>query len=86
MRALLPLAKGTLSSIESAGIANGMAGPVSRGDVGSIEKHVAALSKLPPDVMEFYRIVCDRTVGLGINCGTIDEEKAARLRRILSAP
>ncbi|MVT55969.1 DUF2520 domain-containing protein [Bradyrhizobium yuanmingense] len=84
VRALLPLAKGTLSSIEAAGIANGMAGPVSRGDIGSIEKHVAALSKMPPDVIEFYRMACDRTVRLGTNCGSIDKDKAERLRRILS--
>jgi predicted short-subunit dehydrogenase-like oxidoreductase (DUF2520 family) len=86
VRALLPLAKGTLSSIEAAGIANGMPGPVSRGDVGSVEKHVAALSKMPPDVMEFYRVVCDRTIELGMRRGALDEEKAARLRRILSGP
>lgn len=84
VRALLPLAKGTLSSIESAGIANGMPGPVSRGDVGSIEKHVAALSTMPPDVMEFYRVVCDRTIEIGMRRGAVGEEKAARLRRIIS--
>jgi predicted short-subunit dehydrogenase-like oxidoreductase (DUF2520 family) len=85
VRALLPLAKGTLSSIESAGLANGMPGPVSRGDIGSIEKHVAALSTMPPNVMEFYRVVCERTIALGMQRGAIDEEKAARLRQILSA-
>ena len=62
VRALLPLARGTLESIASAGLADGMPGPVSRGDVGSIEKHVAALSPLGPEVMEFYRVVCDRTI------------------------
>jgi predicted short-subunit dehydrogenase-like oxidoreductase (DUF2520 family) len=85
VRALLPLAKGTLSSIESAGIADGMPGPVSRGDIGSIEKHVAALSTMPPNVMEFYRVVCERTIALGMRRGAIDTEKAARLRQILSA-
>jgi predicted short-subunit dehydrogenase-like oxidoreductase (DUF2520 family) len=85
VRALLPLAKGTLSSIESAGIADGMPGPVSRGDIGSIEKHVAALSTMPPNVMEFYRVVCERTIALGMRRGAIDAEKAARLRQILSA-
>lgn len=83
VRALLPLARGTLASIESAGIAAGMPGPVSRGDVGSIEKHVAALSALGPDVMEFYRVVCDRTIPLGMRRGAIDEETTARLRKIL---
>jgi predicted short-subunit dehydrogenase-like oxidoreductase (DUF2520 family) len=83
VRALLPLAKGTLASIESAGVADGMPGPVSRGDVGSIEKHVAALTPLGPEVMEFYRVVCDRTIPLGEQRGAIDAAAAARLREIL---
>lgn len=83
VRALLPLARGTLASIESAGLADGMPGPVSRGDVGSVEKHVAALSPLGPEVMEFYRVVCDRTIPLGMQRGAIDEAAAIRLREIL---
>ena len=83
VRALLPLARGTLESIASLGVAHGMPGPVSRGDVGSIEKHVAALTPLGPEVMEFYRIVCDRTIPLGIERGAIDEKAAAQLRAIL---
>ena len=83
VRALLPLARGTLASIESAGLVEGMPGPVSRGDVGSIEKHVAALTPLGPDVMEFYRVVCDRTIPLGMERGAIDAAAAARLREIL---
>ena len=83
VRALLPLARGTLASIDAAGIAHGMPGPVSRGDVSSIEKHVAALSPLGPEVMEFYRVVCDRTIPLGMQRGAIDEAAAVRLREIL---
>ena len=83
VRALLPLARGTLESIASAGVADGMPGPVSRGDVGSIEKHVQALTPLGPEVMEFYRLVCDRTIPLGLQRGAIDEAAAARLREIL---
>ena len=83
VRALLPLARGTLESIASAGLAEGMPGPVSRGDVGSIEKHVAALSPLGEDVLEFYRVVCDRTIPLGMQRGAIDEAAAKRLRDIL---
>ena len=83
VRALLPLARGTLASIESAGLAEGMPGPVSRGDLGSIEKHVAALRPLGPGIMEFYRVVCDRTIPLGMERGAIDDAAAARLREIL---
>jgi predicted short-subunit dehydrogenase-like oxidoreductase (DUF2520 family) len=83
VQALLPLARGTLESIASAGVAQGMPGPVSRGDIESIEKHVAALTPLGPEVMEFYRVVCDRTIPLGMKRGAIDPVKAARLREIL---
>ena len=83
VRALLPLARGTLESIASAGVADGMPGPVSRGDVGSIEKHVTALTPLGAEVMEFYRVVCERTIPLGIACGAIDEAAAAKLRETL---
>ncbi|HVO87798.1 MAG TPA: DUF2520 domain-containing protein [Casimicrobiaceae bacterium] len=84
VRALLPLARGTLESIASAGVAEGMPGPVSRGDIGSIEKHMAALTPLGEDVLEFYRIVCDRTIPLGMQRGAIDEAAATRLREILN--
>jgi predicted short-subunit dehydrogenase-like oxidoreductase (DUF2520 family) len=56
---------------------------VSRGDIGSIEKHVAALAPLGEDVLEFYRVVCDRTIPLGMQRGAIDETQARRLRDIL---
>ena len=83
VRALLPLARGTLESIASVGLADGMPGPVSRGDVGSIEKHVKALTPLGTEVMEFYRVVCERTIPLGIARGAIDEAAATKLRETL---
>ncbi len=84
VRALLPLARGTLESIESVGICKGMPGPVSRGDVASIEKHVAALRPLGDDAMEFYRLLCGRTIPLALECGAIDETAAARFRETLA--
>ena len=85
LRALLPLARGTLSSIESAGIARGMPGPVSRGDVASIEKHVAALDGLGPEMMAFYRILCSSTVKLALGNGVIDAATAAQFTAALEA-
>lgn len=85
VRALLPLARGTLASIESAGPARGMPGPVSRGDVGSVEKHVAAVSPLGADAIAFYRLLCDRTIPLALARGAIDEETAARFRQVLGS-
>lgn len=84
VRAMLPMVRGTLASIESAGIARGMPGPVSRGDVGSVQKHVAALAPLGPEVDAFYRLMCGRTVELARGCGAIDKGVAARLEAVLA--
>ena len=84
VRALLPLARGTLESIDSVGICKGMPGPVSRGDVASIKKHVTALQPLGEETMEFYRLLCDRTIPLALECGAIDAATAQRFRETLA--
>ncbi len=84
LRALMALARGTLASIESAGIAGGMPGPVSRGDVASVEKHVKSLSDMGPEMMEFYRLMCGITIPLAQARGAIDEATAARFKALLA--
>jgi predicted short-subunit dehydrogenase-like oxidoreductase (DUF2520 family) len=62
-----------------------MPGPVSRGDVASIEKHVAALDGLGPEMMAFYRILCGSTVKLALGNGVIDAATAAHFTAALEA-
>ena len=83
LQAMLPMARGTLASIESAGIAAGMPGPVSRGDVGSVEKHVVALAALSDHTLNFYRTLCATTIALAVQRGSINEATARRLREVL---
>ena len=84
LRALMPMARGTLASIASAGIAGGMPGPVSRGDLGSIEKHLHALASLGEPTLDFYRTLCASTVPLALERGAIDEARARQFRALLS--
>ena len=86
IRALLPLLRGTADSIERSGPAQGMAGPVSRGDVGTVEKHVRALGALDAGLLDLYRRLALRTVTLGIERGSLAPEKAAALRELLKPP
>ncbi|WP_034411838.1 DUF2520 domain-containing protein [Derxia gummosa] len=46
LAALLPIARGTLAAAESRGLAGAVSGPPSRGDVGVIARHLAALDAL----------------------------------------
>ena len=84
VRALLPLLKGTIASIENAGVVGGMPGPVSRGDAGTIRRHVEDLGKVSDGTLDFYRELALRTVTLAVEKGGIDGAKAAELRDILT--
>lgn len=86
VRALLPLVRGTLDAIESAGIARGMPGPVSRGDVSTVAQHMVAMTLLGEPLLSSYRLLCGRTVPLALARGGIDAATAERLRRILGTP
>jgi predicted short-subunit dehydrogenase-like oxidoreductase (DUF2520 family) len=84
LAALMPLLRGTLAGIEGAGLAAGMGGPISRGDTGTIRKHLAALEEAGPDVAALYRTLSLRTIPLALERGTIDEARAAVLSRLLT--
>ena len=83
LRALLPLAQGTLSSIQSAGVARGMPGPVSRGDLSSIDKHLGAIRPMGPQMFEFYRTLCTATVPIARHAGGIDEDRALQFLALI---
>lgn len=86
IHALIPLVRGTLASIEQLGAVASMPGPVSRGDVGSVEKHVNALAANAPAVLHLYSVLCNETVSMALESGRINTEQAAEIQALLSSP
>ena len=84
VQAMLPLFRGTLAAIEKVGLAQGMPGPVSRGDVGSVRKHVQAIQAFDAECVGLYRELCERTVLLALAGQRIDAETAAQVRAVLT--
>ena len=84
VQAMLPLFRGTLAAIEKVGLAQGMPGPVSRGDVGSVRKHVQAVQAFDAECVGLYRELCERTVLLALAGQRIDAETAAQVRAVLA--
>ncbi|MCE5277232.1 MAG: Rossmann-like and DUF2520 domain-containing protein [Planctomycetaceae bacterium] len=95
--ALLPLVQATLDNNAAMGPAAALTGPIARGDVATVARHVAALrqavvavgpSDLPPRhpgaTLALYRAAGLRTIELALKKGTIDAAKADALRKILS--
>ena len=83
IRALLPLLRGTAASVERSGLAQGLAGTYSRGDIGTLEKHLAELARVGPDALHLYCELALRSIPLGLERGGYDETRAEAMRVLL---
>lgn len=79
LKALLPLVRGTIENLDSLGLPNALTGPVSRGDVGTIERNLAALSEHDSETAALYVELARRTIPVARAKGTLSDEAAARL-------
>lgn len=84
--ALLPLMRGTLESLAHSGVAAGMPGPVSRGDIGTIRDHRLALQKLDPAMCQLYDQLGQRGVQLASLAGRLDPAQAQAILQLLNLP
>ncbi len=84
--ALMPLLRGTLSNLEKVGLPNCLTGPIARGDVGTVRKHIAALAVQHPGILQTYRDLGRQTVPIALAKGRLNEAAAASLQQILADP
>ena len=85
LKALLPLVRGTIENLDAIGLPNALTGPVSRGDVGTIERNIAALSEHAPETAALYVELARRTIPIARAKGTLSEDAAKRLLERLKA-
>ena len=62
LKAVLPLIKGTLANIESAGIPDALTGPIVRGDVETVRDHMSAMRTRAPELLDLYRELAKHTI------------------------
>jgi len=82
--ACMPILTGTMNNIEKVGFPGCLTGPIARGDVGTIRKHIAALAEKEPSLVPLYKTLGLATIPIGLAKGTLSEPKAAELRTLLS--
>lgn len=85
-RALLPLLQGTVNNIGKVGLPNCLTGPVARGDLGTIKKHLVALEEKAPQIALIYRRLGVETIPVALGKGRIDEKRGQELRELLRGP
>ena len=83
-RAAAPLLKGTADNIARLGMPQALTGPISRGDVETVERHLAALARLPSEIRGLYRQLGLYTVRVAQRKGTLHAAEARRMINLLS--
>jgi predicted short-subunit dehydrogenase-like oxidoreductase (DUF2520 family) len=77
--ALVPLLRATVANVEAAGPAGALTGPIARGDVATVRRHLTAL---PHADAELYRALGRETLKLAREAG-LDAGKAERMEALL---
>ena len=85
LRALLPLARGTLDVAASRGLAGAQSGPISRGDAAVVTRQLAAVSALGQGHAEIFRAFGLRQLELVRLGGRLDATVLERLAAKLQA-
>ncbi|MBW2340573.1 MAG: DUF2520 domain-containing protein [Deltaproteobacteria bacterium] len=80
---LMPLIQGNFNNIRNIGLPNCLTGPIARGDVSTIQKHIYALQEKEPSLLKLYAELGLKTVPIALAKGTIDETVSETLENLL---
>lgn len=82
-RAYLPLVYGTLQNIEKSGSVQALTGPISRGDSGTVQNHIATLKDSLPQYLPLYAELGLLTTEIARKKKTLNSHKAKIISNIL---
>ena len=79
---LLPLIWGTINNIQNIGLPTCLTGPIARGDMTVIKKHLEALREKDPQIFKLYASLGLQTIPIALGKGTLSEERAKALKEL----
>jgi predicted short-subunit dehydrogenase-like oxidoreductase (DUF2520 family) len=79
---LKPLIEGTLSNIEKVGVRNALTGPIARGDVKTVKKHMEEIGFKRPDLLALYKLLASHTVDIAAAGNRVSESSIRELKKI----
>jgi predicted short-subunit dehydrogenase-like oxidoreductase (DUF2520 family) len=74
----------TLGNARALGIRAALTGPMTRGDVGTLERHLDAMRRLAPRALPLYVAAAEREIALAESRGSLAPEAAESMRGILA--
>lgn len=89
-RLVEPLVRQTVENVFQEGTEQALTGPIVRADIGTVEKHIAALKltsggadQESNDRLASYRLLGNQTVDLALRSGRITADQATNLKEVL---
>ncbi len=82
LKALLPLAQATLQGAGRRGLVDALSGPLARGDVGTVQRHLEALRAQAPEVLPLYCRLGLASLPLARAKGKLSPQRAEELQAI----
>jgi predicted short-subunit dehydrogenase-like oxidoreductase (DUF2520 family) len=83
INALLPLMRGTLHNIETLGLPQCLTGPIARGDIDTVHKHLDEINNKAPELLPSYKELGLQAVPIALAKGNIDAYQAREIETLL---
>jgi len=79
---LIPLLSSVVQNLAHVGLPGALTGPVERGDVSVVERHLKTLQSRAPEMLELYRLVGRDVLRLAKEKAALDPAQAARIEAL----
>lgn len=83
-KALMPLIQGTINNIDRIGIPRALTGPIARGDLSTVMKHLSCLESMAPDLLKLYSWLGYYTAEVAEQKGTITEARMDDFKHVFA--
>jgi predicted short-subunit dehydrogenase-like oxidoreductase (DUF2520 family) len=82
IRVLMPLLNGTVNNLRNVGLPRCLTGPIARGDVSTIQRHLDGLTSRAPEFLSLYSELARHTIPVALAKGTVVEDTATPLNTL----
>lgn len=79
---LLPLVRGAVDNLTHVGVPSALTGPIERGDIPTIERHLEALQAYPT-ALAVYSALGKAMVDMAVDKGSLTEEMRVRVQTVI---
>ncbi|HIN72707.1 MAG TPA: DUF2520 domain-containing protein, partial [Dehalococcoidia bacterium] len=85
VRALSPMMPAVSSNLDSVGVPQAVAGPYVRGDIGTVRKHLEAVSSSAPEYLALYIELALVGLPFAVEKGALAPERSQEIKELLES-